>query len=102
MYKILYFKIHQREPAELEIGIAPEEDNVTIDPDSSSKRNDAIIRVPPSVRVMKFKAGDPWPLSVPNLKFYSWDLAKQFGSVKNIKAHVMLPEEDDVDVLPNT
>ena len=101
MYKILYFKIHQRDPMELEIGILPEEDNATVDLDYSSNRNDAIIKVPPSVRVLKFKAGDPWPLSVPNLKFYSWDLAQQFGSVANIKAHVFLPEDEDDDVLPN-
>ena len=92
MYKIIYFKLHQKDPVELEIGIVPEDDSAEISEDysrSSRAKDNVILKVPNSVKVMKFKAGDPWPFDIPKVAFYSWEIATQFGSVAAIKNSIM-------------
>jgi hypothetical protein len=76
-YKIAYFKIHTTN--KLEIGLLPADENIKI-----TNNTEGIMSVPPSIKVMTFNSGDPWPFRVPKLSFYSWDSAKMHGSTQNL------------------
>jgi hypothetical protein len=86
-YKVLYFKVHEH--GKLEVGLIPtDEKDIHLKEDNFRDRKNTILTVPPSVKVMTFKAGDPWPFLVPKLSYYSWDSVTKFGTVDQIRTAI--------------